>query len=112
MSELNGRVTIDPDVLVTIARLTTLSVPGVTRMAPSRARKLLRRISAEGVQIAVEDNAVQVDLYIAIEAGRSLRDTACAVQEQVARAIRDMVGMDVSAINIHVEEVDFPTSPA
>jgi uncharacterized alkaline shock family protein YloU len=108
MYESHGRVTIDPDVLVTIARLTTLSVPGVTRLMPTAVRDLLRRASSEGVQIAVENDRVRVDLYIAVEAGRNLRETAHAIQAEVARAIRDMVGMDIAAINIHIEEVDFP----
>ena len=112
MYESHGRVTIDPDVLVTIARLTTLGVPGVTRMVPTYMRGLVRNTSSEGVLIAVENNAVRVDLYIAVEAGQKLRDTAHAIQDQVARAIRDMVGMDVAAINIHIEDVDFPAPQA
>lgn len=107
MYESRGRVTIDPDVLVTIARLTTLSVPGVTRLAPAVVRNLLRR-TMEGVQIAVENDRVRVDLYVVVEAGKNLRETARAIQSEVARAIRDMVGMDVAAINVHIEDVDFP----
>ncbi len=112
MYESHGRVTIDPDVLVTIARLTTLSAPGVTRLVPAVMRDLLRRTSAEGVQIAVENDRVRVDLHIAVEAGKNLRETARAIQSGVARAIRDMVGMDVAAINIHIEDVDFPAPQA
>jgi uncharacterized alkaline shock family protein YloU len=109
MIDSHGRVTIDPDVLVTIARLTTLSVPGVSRMAPGGMRDLLRRASSEGVQIEVENNTVRVDLYIAVEPDKNLRQVARAIQSEVARAIRDMVGMDIAAINIHIEDIDFPT---
>jgi uncharacterized alkaline shock family protein YloU len=112
MYQSHGRVTIDPEVLVTIARLTTLAVPGVARLVPGGVRDLLRRPSAEGVQIAVQDNSVCVDLYIAVQADQNLRDIARAIQDEVTRAIRDMVGMDVAAINVHIEDVDFPVQPA
>ncbi len=107
MYESHGRVTIDPEVLVTIARLTTLAVPGVTRMVPSGMRDWLRRTSSEGVQIAVEQDRVRVELCIAVAADTNLRDVARAIQSQVARAIRDMVGMDVEAINVRIEDVDY-----
>ncbi len=108
MEESHGRVTIDVSVLETIARLTTLAVPGVTRMASAGVRDLLRRTPSEGVQIAVKDNRVRADLHIIVEATYNLRQVARAVQNEVARAIRDMVGMDIEAINIHIEDVDFP----
>jgi uncharacterized alkaline shock family protein YloU len=111
MYESYGRVTIDPDVLITIARLTTMSVPGVTRFVPDSMRDLLHRTSSEGLQIAVEDDQVRVDLYIAVEADRNLREVAHAIQSEVARAIRDMVGMDIAAINVHIEDVDFASKP-
>lgn len=108
MYESYGRITIDPDVLVTIARLTALATPGVTRTVPGgNARHLLRRTSAEGVQIAVENDAVRVDLYVAVQADLNLRQVARALQAEVGRAIREMVGMDVLAINVHIEDVDF-----
>lgn len=112
MYDLHGRITIDPEVLVTIARLTTLSVPGVTRLVAGGVRDLLRPAASEGVQIAVENNSVRVDLYIAIEADRNMRQVARDIQTQVARAIREIVGMDIAAINIHIEDVDYPAPPA
>ncbi len=36
----HGRTTIAPDVLLTIARLSALSVPGVARMAPAPLPRL------------------------------------------------------------------------
>ena len=112
MYELHGRVTIDPEVLLAIARLTTLEVPGVTRLVAGRVRELLHSPAAEGIQINVENNRVRADLYVAIQADKNLRQVAKDIQSQVARAIRDIVGMDIAAINIHIEDVDYPTPPA
>ena len=55
-----GRTTIAPEVLLTIARLSTLAVPGVSRMspAPAHVNRLFKRGPSEGVVLAVQDDAV------------------------------------------------------
>jgi uncharacterized alkaline shock family protein YloU len=30
------------------------------------------------------------------------------LQNEVSRAIQDMVGMEVSEVNVHIQDVDFP----
>jgi uncharacterized alkaline shock family protein YloU len=40
-----------------------------------------------------------------------VRDTCRAVQTEVARAIQDMVGMDVLAVNVHIDDVYYPSAP-
>jgi uncharacterized alkaline shock family protein YloU len=37
-----------------------------------------------------------------------MREVSRNVQSQVARAISDMVGMQVGRVNIHIEDVDYP----
>jgi len=113
MSELMrppGQTTIAPDVLVTIAKLTTLSVEGVARMAavsPSGVNQWFKRGLSEGVDISVEHNIVSADLHVILERNVNVRDVCHTIQAQVARAISEMVGMEVGLINIHVEDIDF-----
>ena len=110
MEERLGTVRISPQVLSTIARLTTLSVPGVLRMyrdLPGGVDRLLKgRGAGEGVRIEVVDDAVMVDLYIVAASDISLFELGREIQSRVARAIKDMVGMPVLAVNVHVENVD------
>jgi uncharacterized alkaline shock family protein YloU len=108
MYESPGRVTIAPGVLVTIARLTTLSVPGVTRMVPRGIPALLRHGWNEGVLLEVEGGRVRFDLFIVADANANLRQVGQKIQAEVARATRDMVGMDVEAINVHIQDVAYP----
>jgi uncharacterized alkaline shock family protein YloU len=105
-------VTIAPQVLVTIARLTTQSIEGVAQMChqigPRNVDRMLGRIAGGGgVQIAVADDAVRVDLYIIVEADVNMRSVSIKIQEAVTRAIQDMVGMKVSAVNIHIQDVAY-----
>jgi uncharacterized alkaline shock family protein YloU len=110
MNESHGRVTIAPEVLVTIARLTTESVEGVAQMChpigPCSVDRMLGRVAGGGgVEVAVVDDAVRVDLHIIVESETNMRSVSVKIQEAVTRAIQDMVGMQVSAVNIHIQNV-------
>jgi len=107
-----GTTTIAPGVLVTIARLTALGVPGVAAMAhvPGGANRFFRRGSGEGVRIEVSDNSVEVDLFLILAQGTNVRDVSRNVQAEVAQAIELMVGMQVSKVDVHVEDVDYVTA--
>lgn len=103
-----GRITVDTDVLRTIARLTALAVPGVVRMTPPL--RLPRMLGLEdGVEVTVREGRVWVDLYIVAAADQNLLALGRQVQAEVTRAIADIVGMPVEAVNVHIEDV---TSPA
>jgi uncharacterized alkaline shock family protein YloU len=106
MEEELGKVIIAPGVLVTIAKLTTLSVPGVARM--SAGRIIGRGGIREGVKIEVEDNSVGVDLYIVAEHDVNMLQLGQRIQSEVARAIKEIVGMEVSEVNVHIEDVEIP----
>ncbi len=105
-----GKTTIAPDVLVTIARLTTLSVEGVSSLAvaPGEVNRFFRRSPTnQGVRIMVENNTVNADLYVILKRDVNVRDVCRSIQYQVSRAISEMVGMEVGKVNVHVEDIDF-----
>lgn len=108
--ELKGKVVIAPEVLMTIARLAALSVPGVARMAavPGGVDRLFsRRALSEGVRISVRDDAVLADVHLVVTPGSNMRDVGQRVQREVAQAIEQMVGMDVAAVHVHIRDVAF-----
>jgi uncharacterized alkaline shock family protein YloU len=106
--EQHGKTTIAPDVLVTIARLSALGVPGVARLSPvpGGVNQFFQRGANEGVQIEVKGHAVAVELYLVLQAETSVREVARNVQAEVTRAIQKMVGMDVEHVNVHIEDVE------
>lgn len=109
-----GSVRISPEVLATIARLTAQAVPGVARLytdLPASVDSLFRgRGSGGGVRVQVIDNAVSVDISLIAYSDQNLLELGQAVQRQVARAIQDLVGMPVLAVNVRVEDVVSPPS--
>lgn len=103
-----GKTTLSPEVLVTITKMSALSVPGVSRLTPvpPRFERLFKR-GGEGVELKVEDNLVYLDLFLALKPDVNVREVSRNVQHQVARAIEEMVGMDVGHVNIHIEDIDY-----
>jgi uncharacterized alkaline shock family protein YloU len=110
--EPQDTITIAPNVLITIARHATEQVDGVSHMGqiPVDVGRLLRgNPMGSGVVLEIEeDQKATVDLYISVEPNIVMRDVSCAVQRAVKRAIQDLVGMDVTAVNVHIEDVDYP----
>ncbi|MCD6519852.1 MAG: Asp23/Gls24 family envelope stress response protein [Anaerolineae bacterium] len=103
-----GTVRISPHVLATVARLAALSVPGVVRVSRDVSgveRWFKGRGDVSGVRIEIIDDAVSVDLYVVAAPDVNLYELGRTIQSQVARAIKDMVGMPVLAVNVHIEDV-------
>ena len=101
--ESHGTITIAPNVLNTIARLTTLNVEGVARLGASG--KLLR--ANEGVAIEITDGRVKADIFIVVKPEANMFEVGHQIQHNVARSINDIVGMDVESVNVHVQDVAY-----
>lgn len=106
-----GKTTIAPEVLLTIARLTTLDVEGVSCMyqVPGGVNRLFKRGQDEGVRIEVKENRVYIDVHVILEPDTNIRDISRNIQTNVKRAITEMVGMDVGQVNIHIEDINYPS---
>jgi len=106
---IGGKTTIAPDVLVSIARLTTLNVDGVSRMSeePSSVNRFLKRHVGGGVQLEIRDDSVFANLSVILKNDVNIREVCHRIQQQVSRAISEMVGMHVGRVNVHVHDIDY-----
>jgi uncharacterized alkaline shock family protein YloU len=105
-----GKTTVAPDVLINIAALTTLSIDGVSRMSanPSGVNRLLHRGQfSDGIRVTIENSTVHADIHVILNSDVNIRQVSRNIQREVARAISEMVGMDVGKINIHIEDIDY-----
>lgn len=107
-----GKTTVSPDVLISIAKLSSLGVPGVSRMAPipGGVNRLFRKGTNDGVRIEIEEDIVYADIYLVLKEDINIREVSRSVQRKVARAIQEMVGMDVGQVDIHIEDIDYEES--
>jgi uncharacterized alkaline shock family protein YloU len=106
-----GETTISPDVLIDIVRLAALSVPGVYNLAPvpGGVNRIFSRGGTEGVQISIDGDIVNTIVYVIIEFNQEVLTVSHDVQQRVARAISEMVGMEVGTVDVHVEDISFGT---
>jgi uncharacterized alkaline shock family protein YloU len=104
-----SKTTISPEVLHKIARLTALSVQGVSRMAGAKGnlKQLFDQEESKGAVVVIKDNRVFVDVYVVLMSNMNVRDISREIQERVSRAITEMVGLDVGGVNIHIMDIDF-----
>jgi uncharacterized alkaline shock family protein YloU len=103
-----GVVRVARQVLSTIVINSALQIPGVVRIAQGQdqwARLRGREIPRRGVALTVRDNTVSADLYIVVNVGTNIVEVGTAVQEEIASAIEDMVGMQVREVNVYIQDV-------
>ena len=108
MGESLGSVTIAPEVLLELVRLTALATPGVARLSrenPSSMRRLFSGKSTEGIRLEIEDHTVAIDLFVVVEPDTPMLPLGQLLQREINRSIQDVVGMPVKEINIHIDDV-------
>lgn len=104
-----GKTTLSPEVLLTITRMTALGVEGVSRLAPVQGGfdRILKHGVDNGVRMTIEDDMVYIELYVILKKDFNVREVGRNIQVQVARAISEMVGMEVGHVIIHVEDIEY-----
>jgi uncharacterized alkaline shock family protein YloU len=98
-----GKITIAPEVLVTTARLTALAVPGVSRLvSPPGMGRLL---PSDGVKVETVDGKVYVKVYVVTDPDVNMLAVGRKIREEITRALQEMVGVEVQAVDVHIEDV-------
>ncbi|MBE9523519.1 MAG: Asp23/Gls24 family envelope stress response protein [Chloroflexi bacterium] len=108
-----GKTTVATHVLLTIARLTALQIDGVSRMcqASSGVNRLFHKEDqGDGVQIKIEDNRIYADVHVALKHNVNIREVSRNIQQEVQRAFSEMVGMEVGKINVHIDDICYPSN--
>jgi len=108
MYEALGKVTIAPTVLTTIVRLTTLEQRGVRRLVPVplKVRGFLPGgATEEGIRVEVTEAGVEVEVHIVADASENMLQLGSALQNNITRAITEMVGMAVARVDVHIDDV-------
>lgn len=106
-----GEVRISTDVIVVIAHTTATETEGVAGMsagiADNISQVLGRKGASKGVKVELSEQETSIDLFLIVNYGARIPDVAWRVQERVKAAVETMTGLNVKAINIHVQGVSF-----
>ncbi|MGW0806982.1 Asp23/Gls24 family envelope stress response protein [Nonomuraea sp. NPDC002799] len=111
-----GTTTIDDAVVAKIAGLAAREVSGVYAMGGGAARALgsMRGIVGgdrnpmQGVSVEVGEREAAIDLDLVAEYGTVIPDLAAAVRKNVIQAVERMCGLEVTEVNIRVDDVHLP----
>ncbi len=98
-----GRITVAPQVLRDIIQQTIAQVPGVARLAEMRVGPWAL---SGGVRLMMINDRVRIDLALVVRPDRPFREIARQVQEEIARAIHDLTGLEVAAVNVLIADVE------
>lgn len=100
-----GKVDIDRDILLSIINLAAKEISGVDSLTNNYLPWIKRAMKpkSEGVSIKfVNNNTINVDIYLIVKIGYSVPDVAYRVQENVKNSLSSMVGLTPNKINVHV----------
>ena len=105
-----GKITINDDIITTIAGYATIENYGVVGMASQKASdgiaELLKRENVKkGVIVSTTNNVITIDVYIIVEYGVSLNAVAQNIIENVAYRVRETTSLTVECVNVHVEGI-------
>jgi uncharacterized alkaline shock family protein YloU len=113
-----GNTTIADGVVQKIAGLATREVSGVYALGGGAARAfgaLRERIpgasqtAGQGVSVEVGEKQAAVDLDIITEYGAPIAEIARSVRRNVVNAVEGMTGLQVTEVNIAVNDIHLPT---
>ena len=114
-----GKTVIDDSVVAKVAGIAAREVPGVFDLGGGAARAIGAIRNAvkntdlsQGISVEVGETQVAVDVTIVAEYPVPLQGVADQVRAAVITAIETLVGMEVTEVNVTVNDVHIPSDDA
>jgi len=112
---VTGKTVIDDTVVSKVAGIAAREVNGVHSLGNGAARAIGairdaigQRDFGQGVKVEVGEKQVAADIVIVAEYPVALQQVADGVRAGVARALEQIVGMEVAEVNVTVQDVFIP----
>lgn len=105
-----GKITVSEEVIATIAGVAATECYGVVGMAASRLRdglaELLGRENlSRGVGVRLDQDTVEIELFIVVGYGTRISEVAHNVVERVRYSVESLTGLKVTNVSIKVQGV-------
>jgi len=112
----SGKTVINDGVVAKIAGIAARDVPGVYALGGGAARAFGAIRDAinttdlsQGISVEVGESQVAVDVTLSADYPVALQDVADRVRAAITTAIQTLVGMEVTEVNITVNDVHIPS---
>ncbi|UTR10921.1 MULTISPECIES: Asp23/Gls24 family envelope stress response protein [Evansella] len=106
-----GTIDVSKEVVAVIAGGAAIDCYGIVGMASQKQLKdgitdlLGRENMGRGVVIREKEEEVYIDMYIIVSYGTKISEVAHNVQSKVKYQLKQMLGLEVSSVNIFVQGV-------
>ena len=114
-----GATTVADGVVAKIAGIAIQEIPGVHALGGGAARaignlreKVGQKDLTQGVSVEVGQTQVAVDVTLVVEYPHPLQEVADNARDAVYNAIEDLVGMEVTEVNITITDIHVPSEDA
>lgn len=108
-----GHISVVEDVIATAAGFAAMECEGLSSMASRRqvvdrlTEALGRDNPGRGVEVRMQGDDVHIDLFIIVNYGVNIYETAQTIRQKVHYMLSDTIGIDTRDINIYVQGVKF-----
>lgn len=108
--QVKKNLTYDDKVIKKITGIATDGIPGVLTLSGGLIGSITDRFRSsedktKGIGAEVGQRQVALDLNVVAEYGKNVPSLFDSVIEKVSAAVRDMTGLEVVEVNMHVEDV-------
>jgi uncharacterized alkaline shock family protein YloU len=104
---VGGRITLNEDVVATIAGLAARAVEGIHALGKSRLIPF-GDSPTRGVAAEVGSKQAAFDIDVVIDYGRDIRKVASELRQKIASEVNKMAGREVVEVNINVIDIRLP----
>lgn len=108
--ELKDNVTYKKNVVISIVSLATQEINGIasiSRKSVSAIRSAFSKNINRGIIVDFENNNANIDVFVNVKFGYSVKDVAFRVQENIKSSVESMTEFKVTSVNVHVVGVTF-----
>ena len=107
-----GNIKISVEVVAKIASIAATEIEGVSCMRSNFVNEVAQKLGAkksgtQGVKVEIAEDMATIDLYLVVDYGVKIPELAWNVQEKVKESVEAMTGLAVTAVNIHIEGINF-----
>jgi uncharacterized alkaline shock family protein YloU len=104
VTQAAGKVTVAPNVLMSIVLMALREVPGIARLGSVPLARMTMR--GEAVALRIANDGVSADCYVVAKPDTNLLELGMATQATVAAVIRELAGMTVHEVNVYIQDVE------
>ena len=108
--ESKDNVTYKKNVVISIVSLATQEINGIasiSRSTVSFIKSALSKNINRGIIVEFTDNNVNIEVFVNVKFGYSVKDVAFRVQENIKSSVESMTEFKVTGVNVHVVGVTF-----